>query len=280
MGRVCVYGFRQAARMALFASAIVMVPSAFSAVDVPACLESEDARPVCSLLVQLPGCSSEEGRAIKHFERISQKAAARKILVFALVHGDEPLSARAATIWAERLSDIDPRNSWRIVPILNPDGWYKKTRTNARGVDLNRNFPTADWNEQAHVHWEKAGRKNPRRFPGVDAGSESETKCAVAHIEDFRPDFTVALHTPYGMLDFDGPKELSRPKSMLPWVSLGHFPGSLGRYLWHERQSPVLTVEFAGITKTWESDVKSMQDMVGNLALEQARLVAKTQAAK
>ncbi|MEK7357399.1 MAG: M14 family zinc carboxypeptidase, partial [Bdellovibrionota bacterium] len=226
----------------------------------------------CERLDRLPVCSSVEGRPITHSDFISTDPRGKKVLVFGLIHGDEPLAGEMALDWAERLHDlrekkIEPRNSWRVVPLLNPDGLEKKTRMNANGVDLNRNFPTKDWSEDALAFWKKKTESDPRRFPGDTAASEAETKCAIAHIKDFKPDFILSVHTPYHVLDFDGPKMPFPAYKDLPWRALGNFPGSLGRYMWRDYQIPVLTVEL-GETMV---DSAALQDIVGTFAIEAAR---------
>jgi protein MpaA len=110
-------------------------------------------------------------------------------------------------------------------------------------VDLNRNFPTRDWESSALDQWKTHQKSNVRRYPGTGPGSEAETKCAIAHISDFRPDIVVSIHTPYGLFDYDGPPEKKIQTKLLPWSRLGTYPGSLGRYLWDERSIPVLTIE-------------------------------------
>ncbi len=230
----------------------------------------------CERMKKLPICVSKEGRTIGHinFDTQSNDARAQKrILVFGLIHGDEPLAGEMAIEWAERLfklrgEKIEARNSWRVVPMLNPDGLERKTRMNASGVDLNRNFPTRDWSADATEYWKKNGKSDPRRFPGDKAGSEIETQCAIAHIKDFKPDFIVSVHTPYHVLDFDGPK-MSFPKYKdLPWRALGNFPGSLGRYMWRDYSIPVLTVELG----TTMVDAANLQDIVGTFAIDASRL--------
>jgi protein MpaA len=132
---------------------------------------------------------------------------------------------------------------------------------------LNRNFPTKDWPEEAMKYWEKQGHSDARRFPGDGAGSEPETKCAIAEIKDFKPDFIVSVHTPYHVLDFDGPRIGFPPYRDLPWRALGNFPGSLGRYMWRDYQVPVLTVELG----TSMVDAARLQDIVGSFAIGAAR---------
>lgn len=209
-------------------------------------------------------CRSVEGLPIFHYDRKGSHTSKQKILVFSLIHGDEVPAGSVGRFWMERLQSIDPRNSWRVIPILNPDGVKLKTRTNANKVDINRNFPTQDWQKEAVSYWKKTTSSNPRRFPGEKAASEPETRCAIAHIEDFKPDFVVSIHTPLKVLDFDGPR-IKPPKfDYLPWKTLGNYPGSLGRYLWLERKTPVLTAEFKEDTPPAPSLVQ-LQDVIGFL---------------
>ena len=222
----------------------------------------------CDKVERLPACSSAEGRPIQHIDSDSgDLRAPKRILVFGMIHGDEPLSGEMALEWAERLKTIEHRNSWRIVPMLNPDGLKRKTRMNAHSVDLNRNFPTKDWVAEAMPFWKKTGKEDPRRYPGDNAASEPETRCAIAQIKEFKPDFIVSVHTPYKVLDFDGPQMKFPRYKDLPWRSLGNFPGSLGRYMWRDYQVPVLTVELG----TTMVDAAQLQDLLGSFAIEAAR---------
>lgn len=210
-------------------------------------------------------CVSVEGRQIFHYEKYASNVDAKKVLVFSLIHGDETPAGAVGRYWMERLESFDPRNSWRVIPVLNPDGVQLKTRTNANSIDLNRNFPTKDWDQLAKTYWQKQTKANPRRNPGTAAGSEPETKCAMKHIDDFKPDFIVSVHTPLKVLDFDGPKVNFPKYDYLPWKSLGHFPGSLGRYMWFERQTPVLTTELKEDLPASLAPLEKLQDVIGTL---------------
>ena len=223
---------------------------------------------LCSKAKQLRQCSSGLGTPIYHFDYPAKDKKARNILVFSLVHGNELESGAIALRWMERLSNIESRSKWRVVPVLNPDGLKKKTRTNANGVDLNRNFPSKDWEGNALTHWKKRKRKDPRRYPGPQAASEVETKCAMDHLEDFNPDFVISVHTPYGVLDFDGPSVPFPKFAHLPWVRLGTYPGSLGRYMWKDKNVPVLTIELKDDKLLREIDqIDLLQDISGTVAI-------------
>jgi hypothetical protein len=228
----------------------------------------------CEQMRTLTGCASEQGRAIQHIDFDSQNkrtGQSKRILVLGLIHGDEPLAGEMALEWAQRLfalrdRKIEARNDWRIVPMLNPDGLYAKTRTNAHGIDLNRNFPSRDWEDEAPAYFKKVGKKE-RRYPGEKPASEAETRCAIAQIKDFKPDFIVSVHTPYHVLDFDGPQMAFPKYKDLPWRALGTFPGSLGRFMWRDNSIPVLTVEL-GLNMI---DAAALQDIVGTFAMDAAK---------
>lgn len=222
---------------------------------------------ICQDVKVIDGCMSIEAVPIFHFERPALRKEPEKILAFALIHGDELPSGLVAKAWMRRLSEIDPRNQWRIIPVLNPDGLKRKSRLNARGIDLNRNFPSEDWDENALKAWQEKTKSDPRRYPGPSSASEPETNCAMKHIDEFNPDLIISIHTPYGVLDFDGPK-MGFPKvNKLPWVSLGTFPGSLGRYMWTDRNRPVLTIELSHNLNEALDGFDRLQDISGQVAL-------------
>jgi protein MpaA len=120
---------------------------------------------------------SVEGRAIRAIE-VGDPAAVR-VLVVGCVHGDEP----AGIAVAQRLARLAPRgvDLW-IVPVLNPDGLAASTRGNARGVDLNRNFPRR-WQPLDGVY-----ESGPRPL------SEPEARIAHRLILRLRPHVTVWFH--------------------------------------------------------------------------------------
>jgi hypothetical protein len=235
-------------------------------------METKAVQSICKRAnLQAGGYSSRDQQPIYHFEKVGKTMQGKRILVFSLVHGDEGPSGAVTRYWLKRLQKIDSRNTWRIIPIMNPDGLTAKTRTNGRGVDLNRNMPTTNWKSLAHSFWKLMGKSSKRRFPGEAAGSEQEVQCMMGHIDAFRPDFIISVHTPYGVLDFDGPKTNVTRKlkfQNLPWKRMGHYPGSLGRYAWHERKIPVLTIELKGNEFNQpDSYLSELQDVAGTMAI-------------
>lgn len=228
-------------------------------------LTNADTIALCESVKHNSGCNSVLGKPIVHYDKESSKDRHIKVLVLGTIHGDEGPAGSLARDWIHRLQDLEPRSNWRILPITNPDGLVKKTRVNANGVDVNRNFPTDDWFAKAQEYWRSKGAK-PRRFPGNAGGSEPETQCIVSHIKEFKPDFIISIHTPYGVLDFDGPNVI-KPATFLPWRRLGHMPGSLGRFMWKDEKVPVLTIELQGADVVEGKKMEDLQDIIGTVAI-------------
>jgi protein MpaA len=180
----------------------------------------------------------------------AQKPAAR-VLVIGGIHGDELTAASIVFRWLDLLQqpggDADQYH-WRVVPVLNPDGLLAKppTRGNARGVDLNRNFPTVNWLKEAPRYWKVNTGRDPRRFPGTAPMSEPETRWLHDEITRFKPDVIVSIHAPYGILDFDGPVtgvEAPSRFGRLHLNRIGVYPGSLGNFGGLKEGIPVVTLE-------------------------------------
>lgn len=146
-----------------------------------------------------------------------------------------------------------------VVPLVCPDSFFrdKPTRTNGRGVDVNRNFPTADWNADALRLWKHKYRSDKRRNPGMRAGSEAETVFQVNLIKRYHPSKIVSVHSPLMLLDYDGPDLRSDGARLANDLLLSmsekakgykvsdypHFPGSLGNWAGKERNIPTYTLE-------------------------------------
>ncbi|MCZ8095951.1 MAG: M14 family zinc carboxypeptidase [Acidovorax sp.] len=210
--------------------------------------------------LQPSGATSSQGVPL-YWRDVAQRAGAPapagdapplRVLVVGAMHGDELTAASLALRWiglagaegGDRAAPQPPVH-WRFIPVLNPDGLLapKPTRVNASGVDLNRNFPTPGWAQDAPVYWEKRTRKDPRRWPGHTPLSEPESRFLHQQMEQFQPQLVVSIHAPYGVLDFDGPHDPPARLGRLRMDKLGVFPGSLGHYGGLHRGVPVVTIE-------------------------------------
>ena len=175
-----------------------------------------------------------------------------RVLMIGGIHGDELTSVSIMFSWLDWLDDgAGAGVHWRVAPLVNPDGLLIKpsTRYNSNGVDLNRNFPTPDWSRDALAWWDHRTGNDPRRYPGPQAASEPETRWMIDEIERFDPHLIVAVHAPYGILDFDGPATEPRRFGRLHLNRLGVYPGSLGNYGGVYKAIPVVTIELPSATR-------------------------------
>lgn len=192
---------------------------------------------------------ASEGRSVKGREIYTRDvlpvAPHLRVLVVGGIHGDELSSASVVLHWIRIAQNSPERVHWRFVPALNPDGLFDKParRMNANGVDLNRNFPTPNWEREASYYWEKRTRRDPRRWPGKQPLSEPESRYLHEEMQRFKPNLIVSIHAPYGVLDFDGPSVPPRKLGRLFLDQVGIFPGSLGNYGGVHKGMPVVTIE-------------------------------------
>ncbi len=204
--------------------------------------------------------TSVQGRPLVYAE-FGPADARNRTLVFSMVHGDEitPLYVGFELAkWALENMKNFPDTRLVLAPLVNPDGFfgYPKTRTNAHGVDCNRNFGTKDWKAQAISSWKTKFKSNKRRFPGYKPDSEPETIFQKALIEKVGPSKIISIHSPLNVLDYDGPDLLKLDRFDVGYVkkceelrekikakSTGFFPGSLGNYSGIELGIPTITLE-------------------------------------
>lgn len=198
-------------------------------------------------------------------------ASANTTLVLCGVHGDEITPIKFC--W-DLINELKNNHTFKdkvvvVAPLVAPDSFLKSkpTRTNGRGVDVNRNFPTKDWHKDAHRRWNK---NDKRKYPGPHAASEQETIFQMNLILRYKPNKVVSVHSPLTLLDYDGPslkaEEGQNAKSLLEEMSTkagGYkvsnypvFPGSLGNWAGNEKKIPTYTIELPNsdyhqTTKFW-----------------------------
>lgn len=214
--------------------------------------------------LQLAGGMSVNQRPLVKRDFLPQHGApVSRILIMGGIHGDEYSSISIMFKWMDILAQQGSSFHWRFLPVTNPDGLLdgQAVRQNANGVDLNRNFPSADWHASATSYWKNRTGSNPRRFPGHAPASEPEVQWVVEQIREFAPQVIVSVHAPYDLLDFDGPAEAPKRIGQLYLNQLGVYPGSLGNYGGVDLNIPVVTLELpsAGIMPSREN-IQAMWD--------------------
>lgn len=159
------------------------------------------------------------------------------VLVIATIHGNESVGTPLVRKLGQYLLDNPEAAAGHrviIVPIANPDGMAANTRTNTRGVDLNRNFPA--WNYSA------------TRNHGVQPLSEPESRALHGLLLKYPPKRIISIHQPLGCIDYDGPADgvarAMASSSRLPLKKLGSLAGSLGSFAGVTLKTPIITVEF------------------------------------
>jgi hypothetical protein len=205
-----------------------------------------------SVRLEASSATSVKGRIILQRDVTpSNSMAKRRVLVLGGIHGDELSASSLVFHWIGHAEATPADTYWRFIPALNPDGLLAKRphRTNANGVDLNRNFPTPDWQRDAVSYWAAKTKRDPRRFPGNKPVSEPESKFLFEQIQSFKPDIIVSIHAPFGVLDFDGPSVPPEKLGRLYLDQVGIYPGSLGNYGGKTLGIPVVTVELPHATK-------------------------------
>ena len=166
----------------------------------------------------------------------------RRVLWIGGIHGDEREGSTATRDLPDAFAGVPGAVSTvtlTIVEDVNPDGTAAKTRTNANGVDLNRNYPAKNF------------------VSGSSYGShpldQPESKLLHDLIDAEQPHLVIVAHAWRGdhFINFDGPAqrlaELFATKSgyrVKPSDKIAPTPGSLGSWVGRTLGVPILTLEY------------------------------------
>lgn len=122
-------------------------------------------------------------------------------LILAGTHGDENSSVVTLSCALRTLTPSLRRH--HVVLCVNPDGCQLGLRANANGVDLNRNFPAANWKEGETVYrWNSAAEeRDVVLLTGDKPGSEPETRALCQLIHRIQPARVVSFHDPLACIE-------------------------------------------------------------------------------
>lgn len=244
---------------------------------------SVEGRPIRALTFAAPGAVPDASRP--------------QAVVTANIHGVEVISSEVALGVVERLADPAPGSraaellaaaDVTVVPVVNVDGrtrsveslgrrgWFEPApRRNARGVDLNRNWP---WPPGARAHWLPIAGTTIGWLPwnrGPSPLSEPETAALAGLFERFRPYAAAHLHSTGRIVTYpwscrpDPPADLDRFEQMTDALTRAQprwryrckqsnawYPivGSLNDYLYATYGTLSITVEIGTTAEALRAD--------------------------
>jgi serine/threonine protein kinase len=183
----------------------------------------------------------------------------RRVLVIGGLKGDQvegvdPANQLAAAVQQRGLSDV----SLYVISHANPDGMSSGRAENARGVDLNRNFPARNFQSDASN--------------GTGWLSEPETKAVVGLVEREQWDLVIVMFSstsgPY--VNWDGPAESAADSfsqsagfELKSSGQLAPTPGSFGNWAGRDLNFPVVNVFFKrGTRNNWSRVGSSLVNLV------------------
>jgi protein MpaA len=199
---------------------------------------------------------SVQGRPIRAW-RLGEPGR-RRIVLVSTMHGNEPHTRRIL----ETLRDgraVRGVDLW-VVPTYNPDGLARGTRRNARGVDLNRNFPYR-WADLDGSH-----ESGPR------PGSEPETRAMMRFLREVDPRRVISFHQPLNGVDTDTKdsgfarrlaRALRLPRTSLDCGGLCH--GTMTMWFNHHMAGSALTVEYGARPARHRMVVQAPRQLLGVL---------------
>lgn len=185
------------------------------------------------------------------------------------VHGDEPEGVYVLQQLFSWLQKLELDVSIIVVPVLNLDGLSNKTRVNANGVDLNRNWPTKTWTNSY---------TQSRYCPGPNPLSEPENIFLAELFTKYKPHMIISFHSLRPLLDhnqlaLNDAKYLNKFNNYELTTDIGYpTPGSLGSYVDEALQCGIITYELPVVTnglaldQIWQANELALTNYFKNFA--------------
>jgi protein MpaA len=187
-----------------------------------------------------------------------------QIVVIGQMHGSEPGGQQVVAQLAKRPVPAGV-GLWLIVT-MNPDGDRRGTRSNARGVDLNRNFPDG---------WERSQSRGVF-WPGPSAASEPETRGMIRFLTRVKPTAVLSYHQAFDVVDISHARSRAAGRHLAGWMGeraaivtcQGPCHGTLTQWVDHDRKAIAITIELdrhvsAGEARTAASAVLRLGRWLG-----------------
>ena len=175
------------------------------------------------------------------------------VVYMGAMHGSEANSRTLMNEWFAELNANPTRLSGRslvVIPAINPDGVARGSRLNARGVDLNRNFPANDW---------KSMVTSPESPQATAAGgpyplSEPESSAVAAYIQRVRPRVVFSFHSAAAVVEANEAGDS---------ISIANAYASAARYraVPKSQSTPIFHYDTTGAMEDW------MRDKLGSPAV-------------
>lgn len=174
------------------------------------------------------------------------------------IHGNESSSNGLMRAWINELEKHPDRLEAKrvvVVPSINPDGIAAGSRTNSRGVNLNRNFPTDNWEkdiDDTDGKHKNGGGKKPL--------SEPEAKALATLTQQYRPRLLLSFHAVGSLVQGDpGSPSASYAAKYASMVGYSNATGKgdtfdygiTGGYedwAWRNNGTPAMVVELGSYT--------------------------------
>jgi protein MpaA len=223
---------------------------------------------ILALLAPAPAPAAPETSPVLERRVIGQSVQGRDIVAWHLgdpgtptyvlistMHGNEPHTRQILQALRDGPA-FDGINVW-VVPTYNPDGLAARTRKNAHGVDLNRNFPYR-W-----ADLDGGYESGPR------PGSEPETRAMMAFLREIEPERVLSFHQPLLGVDTDTKdagfarrvaRELRLPRRTLDCGGVCH--GTMTMWFNRRFEGSAMTIEYGARPSRYRMRVEAPRQVV------------------